>query len=368
MKESIFKVNCILNKKVCFLLVFAFVPLLLQAQYERILNNPDVIWAAETDIIYPFAPAHKRDSTEWQQTIFWKNYDPNDAEKLQGGERLLHRLLDAVRSGDWPAWQLSDSVYQLSPAQVQDRLDEHDTISVVDIETGRFVNKAVVNTVNPDDFYAIRARQLLYYDAREGEFRLYTYAIAPVRRVVESFAHGNSPVFEEFRYSYVPFWLKMPPYEKKKKGKGPDVNDKDITWAAQISTRANSPMPDSLQKVFKNFRPPVMQELLDRFKTDRAYAALTSEGDLIPIAVRPEMILRTDSVVYFDPETYEEVIKIVRREMETGSMRLRFEQNWYWNERRKRITIQPVRFAPIYQAKDNYGNFMFETPLFWKKI
>ena len=366
MKEFLAHLNCFFSKKVCFLFVFAAIPLLLQAQYERILNDPDVIWAAETDIIYAFAPAHRLDSTEWQQNYYWKNYDPKDPEKLQGGERLLHRLLDAARSGAWPAWEFNDSVYQLSTAELQSRLDELDTISVVDLETGRFRNQAVINSVNPDDFYAIRARQLLYYDAREGAFKVYTYAIAPVRRVVEKFAQ-NGKLFEEFRYSYAPFWLKMPPFEKKKKGKRADVNDKDITWAAQISTRANSPLPDSLQRVFKNFQPPVMPVLLNRFKTDPQYTALTSEGDPVPFAQRAEMITRTDTVVYFDPETYEEVIKVSRRAMEAADIRLRLEQNWYWNERRKRLEIQLERFAPLYRATDSQGNFMFEAPLFWKK-
>lgn len=367
MKEFLAHLNCFFSKKVCFALFFTAGPLLLQAQYERILNDPDVIWAAETDIIYSFAPAHRRDSTEWQQNHYWKSYDPKDPEKLQGGERLLHRLLNAARSGAWPAWEFNDSVYQLSSAELQSRLDELDTISVMDLETGRFRNQAVINSVNPDDFYAIRARQLLYYDARAGDFKVYTYAIAPVRRVVETFAQSGK-TFEEFRYSYVPFWLKMPPFEKKKKGKRADVNDKDITWAAQISTRANSPWPDSLQRVFKNFQPPVMQVLLNRFKTDQQYEALTSEGDPVPFAQRAEMISRTDTVVTFDPETYEEVIKVSRRAMEAADMRLRLEQNWYWNERRQRLEIQPERFAPLYRATDSQGNFMFEAPLFWKKL
>ena len=76
-------------KIVCCALIFALRPLILQAQYERILKNPNVIWAAEMDVTYYLRPPLPSDSVQQNDIIFWKNFDPENRVPYEGSEMFV---------------------------------------------------------------------------------------------------------------------------------------------------------------------------------------------------------------------------------------------------------------------------------------
>ncbi len=173
-------------KIVGWLLFFVFNAGALTAQYDRILHNPDVTWAAEIDVVYALQPPQLTDSVQLNDIIFWKNYDPRNPAPWEGGELLIEKILTAARSGAWPAWLLGDTPRQLSADEVAAQLGSRDTVEVMDVETGVTHQKVVTNDPDLTSFFGIRAKQLLYYDTKKGEFELYTSAIAPVRHFFRS--------------------------------------------------------------------------------------------------------------------------------------------------------------------------------------
>lgn len=353
--------------KVAWPLFFAFAPAVLPAQYERILNDPNVVWAAEVDIVYALHRPDK-DFPEWQNDIvFWKNYDPKSRTLHEDGAFLIEKILAAARSGAWPAWELGTTPRRLSPDEVAARLDERDTIEVLDFATGVHRAQAIVNEVDIASFFAIRAKQLLYFDEKKAEFRLYTSAIAPVRHVYNPLAQPADILRDSILFDYVPFWLKMPDFSPKTDRKGPGINSPNITWAARLKTANNSPWLDSL-RLFKDFRRPVMRVLLDRFRGDRRFEAYDALGAPVDFAQREELLVETDTLVTFDPETYEEKLVFVREEIrEEELQRLRLVQDWYWDARRQRLLIRLHDSAPLVPVLDNDGNFRYWRPLFFRR-
>lgn len=359
--------------------LFALLPLLLTAQYERILNDRNVTWAAELDIIYQLAPPQVGDPVFRNDIIYWKNYDPRDATPYEGSEMLLVKLLDAVRSGAWPAWDFGDKPRQLSLEETIGRLDERDTVEVLNFETGLYSAQAVVNEADIHEFFAIRAKQLLYYDAKKAQFNLYTSAIAPVRhRHVEYRYSTQEPVssyaevlFRTYQdsvlFDYVPFWLKMPEYSRKNSQKGPDVDDRDVTWAAQLKTLNLIPEIEILRPR-KDVSPPVMRAFLDRFRDDRVFPAFDPLGQPLSRAERADLLIDVDTVLTYDPETYEEAWKIVRTEIQAADLyRLRLIEAWCWDERRQRLHIRLQRHAPLVEVFDEDGNYRYDRVLFYRR-
>jgi len=355
-------------KKVCRLLFFVLLPMLAEAQYERVLKNPDVIWAAEIDVTYYLRPPLPSDSVQHNDIIFWKNFDPKNRVPYEGSELLIEKILAAARSGEWPAWQFTDTVRQLSVYEVSRRLDSHDTIVTVDVETGEHDVKAVISECDPASFFAVRAKKFLYFDEKKGDFELLTYAVAPVRHVSRDILSKSGEWKKIHLFDYVPFWLKMPDFSKKKSRKQPNVHDSNISWAAQIKTLGNSPEPEKMRP-FKDFKPPVMQVLLDRFRTDAGLQVYDALDAPINFETRRSMLFSSDTVVTFDPETYEEKVEITHKELRAADFpRLRLVQNWYWDDRRQRLVIHLQSFAPIISVYDLYrGKLLYERPLFYRR-
>ena len=379
-------------KKVCRLLFFALLPILAEAQYDRILNNPDVIWAAEIDVTYYLRPPLPSDSVQQNDIIFWKNFDPNNRVPYEGSEMLMEKILAAARSGEWSAWQfagesvsvdhlliplldlkgpslqIADKDRQISIDEVPRILDSYGITVVLNPDTGEDELKETPNTWDITTWYAIRAKQLLYFDENKGDFELLTFAIAPVRlfkRYEYDRKIGENRVYLS---DFIPFWLKMPDFSKKKSRRQPNVNDSHISWAAQIKTLGNSPRLENL-RLLKDFKPPVMQVLLDRFRTDAKYKVYDTTSEPIPFEARHDMLLSIDTLIMINAETYEEKIEVEKNELRAEDFpHLRLIQNWYWDDRQRRLVIHLQSFAPLLSIIRPYlRQIHYERPLFYRR-
>jgi len=336
--------------KIYGLLLFIGTPFVAFSQYARLLKNPDIVWAAEMDVTYSLTPPPVVDPLRENEIAFWKCYDPKESVQHDGGEMLIRKMLEAARSGAWPAWQVDDLTKQLDLAAVSDSLSwPHDTIITFDVVTFEVVIKNVRNDWNPSYYTAIRTRQLLFYDDKKGEFGLLTTAVAPVLTLTIKIQPKRPGEAERDTviYERIPFWLKMSDFRAKTLRKSPDVNDTNISWAAQIRTLGNSPEPGILTPL-KQSKEPVMQVLLNRFRYDRRYTATNFYNDPLPFESREALFVSTDTVMRLDPETYVETIEVNRNELSAEhTLQLRLVQNWYWDDRKQRLIIQLERFAPI---------------------
>lgn len=353
------------------LLLFIATPWLAQAQYEKFLKDPDIIWAAEIEITYSLKPPPAADPL-WENDIsYWKNFDPKAAVQYEGGEMLIRKMLEAAHLGAWPVWQLHNMGKQILPANVLDSLYYRDTIVTFDVVTFEEIIKVVQNEFDPAYFTAIRAKQLLYFNHKKGEFGLATYSVAPVFTYIRNnrWQAERDTILEEF----TPFWLKMPACSKKSLRKHPNVNDSKIVWAAQVKTRGNSPEPDNLPSL-KNTNSSVMATLLHRFRNDPRYKATDFFDEPLVFASRnrlfssPDTIIWYDTTVTFEQETYNKNIEITPGLQVVDIRSLRLVENWFWDERQQRLIIRLERFAPIVDGDRLGVSFPFSRPLFYRRV
>jgi gliding motility associated protien GldN len=73
-----------------------------------------------------------------------------------------------------------------------------------------------------------------------------------------------------------------------------------------------------------------------------------------------------DTVITFDPETYEEQLQIVRNELNPEDvMRFRIKEVWFFDEETSMLQVRILGIAPLIDVKDDNGNFKYEKPMFW---
>lgn len=73
-----------------------------------------------------------------------------------------------------------------------------------------------------------------------------------------------------------------------------------------------------------------------------------------------------DTVITFDPETYEEQIQVVRNELNPEDVnRFRVKEVWFFDEQTSTMQVRVLGIAPMIDVKDENGNFRYEKPMFW---
>ena len=73
-----------------------------------------------------------------------------------------------------------------------------------------------------------------------------------------------------------------------------------------------------------------------------------------------------DTVITFDPETYEEQIQVVRNELNPEDVkRFRIKEVWFFDEEVSALQVRILGIAPIIDVKDENGNFRYEKPMYW---
>jgi len=73
-----------------------------------------------------------------------------------------------------------------------------------------------------------------------------------------------------------------------------------------------------------------------------------------------------DTVITFDPETYEEQIQVVRNELNPEDVnRFRIKEVWFFDEQTSTMQVRVLGIAPMIDVKDENGNFRYEKPMFW---
>lgn len=86
---------------------------------------------------------------------------------------------------------------------------------------------------------------------------------------------------------------------------------------------------------------------------------------LTPVQLE-EKLVHMDTIPTFDPETYEETIKIVKNEInENDFKRIRIKEMWYFDSETSSMKVRILGISPIRDVFDDNGNFKYEEPMFW---
>ena len=145
------------------------------------------------------------------------------------------------------------------------------------------------------------------------------------------------------------------------------VRESDIMWEKRIwriidvREKMNLPFAYPEEPFFKIISDAVTNGDLPAYSTeDDKFTRRLSTDDVLG------MLSKSDTVVTFDPETYEEKVQIVRNDINWEDVkRIRLKEVWYFDKESSQLQVRILGIAPLIDVTDNDGNFRFEKPMFW---
>jgi len=147
------------------------------------------------------------------------------------------------------------------------------------------------------------------------------------------------------------------------------VRESDIFWEKRIwriidvREKMNLPFAYPEDPFFKILSEAATKGDLPVYSTDEDGAKFKKRMSTDDVL---SMLSKTDTVVTFDPETYEEKIQIVNNDINWEDVkRFRLKEVWFFDKQTSTMNVRILGIAPMIDVKDNEGNFRFEKPMFW---
>ncbi|MDX1943693.1 MAG: gliding motility protein GldN [Saprospiraceae bacterium] len=114
---------------------------------------------------------------------------------------------------------------------------------------------------------------------------------------------------------------------------------------------------------------PFFTILMDAAKSGEI-TVYSAEDDKFTQPLTPEEVASKgasiDTIITFDPETYKEIIKEVRNEINAENVkRFRVKEVWFFDKEVSTLQVRILGIAPIIDVKDANGNFLYEQLMFW---
>lgn len=169
---------------------------------------------------------------------------------------------------------------------------------------------------------------------------------------------SSEPYLDDIVKRSLVFEAKVLPYEA--------LREADIPWSKKmwriIETR------EKINIAFRNPTRPLFKILIDGINNgqvtafkDEDFKEMMSTDDV------KKQIFRIDSIPYYDPDTYEETIKVVESEINSDDIkRYRVKEIWYFDKEASMLKVRILGISPLHETVDpTTGELKYELPLFW---
>ena len=145
------------------------------------------------------------------------------------------------------------------------------------------------------------------------------------------------------------------------------LRESDLFWERRlwrivdVREKMNLPFTYPEDPFFKILAEAATKGDIKVYDTENDKFTKTLTGDEVA-----SMLSTVDTAITFDPETYEEQVKIVRNEVNWEDVkRFRLKEIWFFDKESSVMQVRILGIAPLIDVKDSEGNFRYEKPMFW---
>ncbi len=145
------------------------------------------------------------------------------------------------------------------------------------------------------------------------------------------------------------------------------IREADIFWEKKvwrvidIREKMNLPFAYPEMPFFTIIMDAAVNGEIDTYSTEDDKFTYKLEPDEVA-----SMGASVDTVITFDPETYEENIQVVRNDLNPEDVkRYRVKEIWFFDEESSTVQVRILGIAPLKDVTDDNGNFRYEQPMFW---
>lgn len=169
---------------------------------------------------------------------------------------------------------------------------------------------------------------------------------------------SSEPYLDDIVKRSLIFEAKVLPYEA--------LREADIPWSKKmwrvIETR------EKINIAFRNPTRPLFKILIDGINNGQVSAFKDEDfKEMMSTEDVKKQIFRVDSIPYYDPDTYEETIKVVESEINADDIkRYRVKEIWYFDKEASMLKVRILGISPLHETVDpTTGELKYELPLFW---
>lgn len=145
------------------------------------------------------------------------------------------------------------------------------------------------------------------------------------------------------------------------------VREADIFWEKRIWRVID--IREKMNLPFAYPERPFFSIIMDAATTGEI-TVYSTEDDKFTNQLTPDEVASMgatiDTVITFDPETYEEQMQVVRNDINPEDVkRFRIKEVWFFDEETSTLQVRILGIAPLIDKTDDNGNFLYEKPMFW---
>jgi len=146
-----------------------------------------------------------------------------------------------------------------------------------------------------------------------------------------------------------------------------DIREADVFWEKRIWRVLD--VREKMNKPFVYPEDPFINIILDAAKEEKIKLYSTIDDKFTEALDKNEAStigVSVDTIITFDPETFEEQMKVVRNELNWEDIkRFRIKEVWFFDEETSTMQVRILGIAPLREVYDGQGNFKYEQPMFW---
>ena len=222
-----------------------------------------------------------------------------------------------------------------------------------------FQIKVVPNSIAHERIVGFKARQVVYYNTKKARFDMRTVAVAPI--FIFNYSKGDGLL----QRCQPLFWFKPQDLTHTQR-----LSKKSITWARRMDFSSGISMnADSLTILKHTTKTNPIDDLLTVFENKPRTPFYKREDGLNPSKKisfddRKKILWETDTVAIRDSEGFILNYEVQKTKLQSSQVtHLQLIQNWYWNDRRKRLEIYLLATAPL-EDRFYWG---YKMPLFYRR-
>ncbi len=145
------------------------------------------------------------------------------------------------------------------------------------------------------------------------------------------------------------------------------IREADILWEKRLWR-----IVDVREKMNQSFTAP--ESPLFKIIFENALAGelpvYSTENDRftkrLPVEALQSKLFKTDTIITYNVETGEELIKVVQNEVSWEDVkRFRIKETWFFDAKTSTLRSRILGIAPLLEVRDENGDFKLEMPLFW---